>query len=118
MTEKNAPAQEREKGQEGAMSPEEAAKDKGANSADVGDTEQKSAVPSQDENVSDEMLQESGEAAVAAQGEKYDANAEMIKKRAMVLLDRLQQNEAALQKQQLLKKSAAQMGEGIRYNQW
>jgi hypothetical protein len=43
----------------------------------------------------------------------------MAKKRAMVLLDKLQQNEAALQKAQLLKKSGQpQGGAHERYNQW
>jgi len=71
-----------------------------------------------DENVSTQALQEDATESAGTAMAEYDANAEMVKKRAMVLLDRLQQNEAALQKQQLLKKSAAQMGENARYNQW
>ncbi|MDQ5940639.1 MAG: hypothetical protein QG632_365 [Candidatus Dependentiae bacterium] len=79
---------------------------------------QQPAVGAADENVSSEAPAEGEEQMVAAAPQEYDANAEMVKKRALVLLDRLQQNEAALQKQQLLKKSAAQVGENKRYNQW
>lgn len=49
---------------------------------------------------------------------QYDANADMAKKRGLVLLDKLQQNEAALQKAQLLRQSAVKQRENKGYNQW
>ncbi len=79
---------------------------------------QQPAVGAADENVSSEESPQNGQEMAIAAPQEYDANAEMVKKRALVLLDRLQQNEAALQKEQLLKKSAAQVGENKRYNQW
>lgn len=59
-------------------------------------------------------------AAQAGAGEpaRYDANAEMAKKRALVLLDSLDRDEAALRKQQLLKKSAEREVGHARFNQW
>ncbi|MDQ5890861.1 MAG: hypothetical protein QG604_735 [Candidatus Dependentiae bacterium] len=84
---------------------------------DVGAEESQKTSGEQEGAVSEEELKEAMEQAMAAP-QQYDANAEMVKKRAMVLLDKLQQDEAALQKQQLLKKSAQKAAEHVRYNQW
>jgi hypothetical protein len=50
--------------------------------------------------------------------QQYDANTELAKKRGLVLLDKLQQDEAALHKAQLLRQSAAKQRENKGFNQW
>jgi len=66
-----------------------------------------------EESVAEHMAAEAEEGAA-----QHDPNALLAKKRALVLLDKLQNEEAALHKQQLLKKTARQAGVQGQYNQW
>jgi len=92
-------------------------RDSAAGNAEKNDQEQEAAGSPLEEQAQDKEA-EGAEQPVVAPAKQYDANTEMAKKRAMVLLDKLQNNEAALQKAQLLKKSGQQGVGHERYNQW
>ncbi len=83
------------------------------------DREEQEASAGQDVGTQDDALApEEQQPPVVAKPREYDANAEMAKKRALVLLDKVQHNEAALQKAQLLKKTNQQGLGNERFNQW
>ena len=93
--------------------------DAGGESGDDTEQEQQAAqAMAAQEHEQGEDGEQAGQQESAAVAAQYDANAEMAKRRALVLLDKLQQKESALQKEQLLKKSAQQGAEAGRYNQW
>jgi hypothetical protein len=118
-SEQEQPGQEQEQPAQAPSEPQE------SQSANAGGAEQK------DEQIAEgaeaaygEASSEPTETAGEEQREgitpmpQYDANADMAKKRGLVLLDKLQQNEAALQKAHLLRQSAVKQRENKGYNQW
>jgi hypothetical protein len=118
-SEQERPGQEQEQPAQAPSEPQE------SQSANAGGAEQKDEQTAEGtESAYGEASSEQAETSGEEQKEgvtpvpQYDANADMAKKRGLVLLDKLQQNEAALQKAQLLRQSAVKQRENKGYNQW